>query len=520
MAFLVMRLIVNISDPFLTIANDKWWFKMESNLMNHYLKKYIHLDNTKVESIGTGKMETIINQWIDKRLELNMSLSVNVIVDFLSIIYALWVIFFSVPLVYFSMVLWLLIASFFLIQYGYKRTESIRENAGETRQEIGRKRVQIIMSKFEIIQNKKIEYETKKLHNLYEKVLGFWTRSNFIAEWWTALWSFLLYATNWIIYLVIGIGVIYHKYTLSEFVLMVGLMGVILTYFWSIRRYIRQYNKNIIPIKQLWKTFDTTPYIHQNDDDPEYSYKKGSISLQNISFAYNKTLIFSNFSFTLTGGKKTAFVGPSGGWKTTLIKLLVGYISPDTGKILIDDQDMSTVKIQSYYSHIGYLTQDPSVFDWTIRENLIYGVKDNEAIDEKDIKHVISLAKCDFIRDFERGRDTEIGERGIRLSGGQKQRLAIAKIMLKNPQIIFLDEPTSAMDSFNEEEVTQALHNLFQDRTVIVVAHRLQTVKQADKIYYLEAGEHWAQIVEEWTHAELVKHGWKYKKMLDLQSWF
>jgi ATP-binding cassette, subfamily B, bacterial AbcA/BmrA len=151
--------------------------------------------------------------------------------------------------------------------------------------------------------------------------------------------------------------------------------------------------------------------------------------------------------------------------------------------------------LKSYYPHIGYLTQDPGVFDATIRENLVSAVSimlkdlDNHS-DKKNLEQklteALKLAQCDFVFEMEKGLDTEIGERGVRLSGGQKQRLAIAKIFLKNPEIILLDEPTSALDSFSEEKITEALNTLFEGRTVIIIAHRLQTVKKADDIIVIE----------------------------------
>ena len=208
----------------------------------------------------------------------------------------------------------------------------------------------------------------------------------------------------------------------------------------------------------------------------------------------------------------------------------------------MDEQNLKETSLKSYYADIGYLTQEPSVFDGTVRENLLYAVTEplpnpplqgegtgTRVKDEAsslltgenwercfDIETIITLAHCEFIYDLPNGLDTEIGERGVKLSGWQKQRLAIAKIFLKNPKIIILDEPTSALDSLSEQKITKAMHNLFQDRTVIVIAHRLQTVKHAHEIIVIQAGK----IQERGTHASLVRKKWFYKQMLDLQSWF
>lgn len=179
---------------------------------------------------------------------------------------------------------------------------------------------------------------------------------------------------------------------------------------------------------------------------------------------------------------------------------------------MIDGQDITSIRLDSYYSHIGYLTQEPSVFDGTIEENLLYGAREKPS--QKDIKRAIELAECQFIYELEHGIKTEIGERGVRLSWGQKQRLAIAKIFLKNPEIILLDEPTAALDSYSEEKVARAFEHLFEWRTVIVIAHRLQTVKSADDIIVLEK---W-KIVERGTHTQLLKLWKKYAGMVDLQS--
>lgn len=238
-----------------------------------------------------------------------------------------------------------------------------------------------------------------------------------------------------------------------------------------------------------------------------------------VTFRYNEKDILHDFSLSIQGGKKTALVGQSGSGKSTLVKLIAGYLHATSGTITVDKQQLPTesnldesIALQSYYTHIGYLTQEPSVFDGTIIENLTYAVQ--EDVTQDQIDQAITRAQCEFVYEFADKLNTEIGEKGIRLSGGQRQRLAIAKIFLKNPEIIILDEPTSALDSFSEEKISQALHELFKDRTVIIIAHRLQTVKQADDIIVLEEGK----IMERGNHDTLIAHNGIYKKMLDLQS--
>lgn len=273
-------------------------------------------------------------------------------------------------------------------------------------------------------------------------------------------------------------------------------------------------SKDINSVEKLWDTFDHAPKNIGLTLGKNFHFKRWDFTLKHVSFSYGKNTVFDSFDLSIQGGKKTAFVGESWGGKTTLIKMLAGYLQPQRGNIIVDGQKLSEIKLVEYYKHIGYLTQEPSVFDGTIYENLIYAL--DYSPHQFDLDHIISLAKCDFIREFDKGLATEIGERWIRLSGWQRQRLAIAKIMLKKPDIILLDEPTSALDSFNEEQLSIALHNLFKDKTVIIVAHRLQTVKQADRIILLEEG----MVVEDGTHAQLIKKKGKYKKMLDLQSGF
>lgn len=424
----------------------------------------------------------------------------------------------KVSLPYLGLIAILFAANIALTIFAQRKVSNSRMQGNLMNQEADRKRVQIIMSKFEILQNNKIERELTFLAKITMKMGEFWRRSIRVTA---SADSLAILGTNSLhigIYLVIGMGVIRGEYAFSTLVLLSGIVFNLLSYIWSAQRTLGKFFDAFVNVKLLWEVEDNTPLLPENDKHPPFLYKNGSIALEQVSFGYSpNSRVFQDLSLSLEGGKKYAFVGPSGGGKTTLVKILSGYIRPDLGQVYIDGQALDEVSLASYYKHIGYLTQDPSVFDGSVRENLIYALSDSDLEDiDVRIHEVLALAKCEFVYDFERGLDTEIGERGVRLSGGQKQRLAIAKIMLKNPEIIFLDEPTSALDSFNEEEVTIALCNLFFGRTVVVVAHRLQTVQSADTIFYIENG----QILESGNHRALIARGGKYKKMLDLQSAF
>jgi ABC-type multidrug transport system fused ATPase/permease subunit len=496
------------------------------------------LDSNKTEMMGTGRIINIftsgVNSWID------------FLEDFIEIIAKFWAIVIWWIIIFASIIWWQALIFFILfllavrsIQKGMNALNTIRKESREIGVEISRQEAKIFMSKNEILQSHKINHETDNMERLYTKQKDLRVKNIRKKLKWEMLGNSIIEgAMFWFMIIAIWLALA-GKYQLSVFIITVNLLGRMVFQVWEIRNILRSYFGMMISIEKLWDIFDSTPQIYGLEKGKEFNYKQWNIEIKKITFSYSQksVTVIKDFSIDFMGWKKTALVGPSWSGKTTLIKILAWILRAQSWDIFVDNQNLPTdknkktqkhVSLQSYYAHIGYLTQDPSIFDGTIKENLLYGIKEKgdwvvlDGIKDKDsqIKNIISLAKCDFVWNFEKGLNTEIGERGIRLSGWQKQRLAIAKIMLKNPNIIFLDEPTSAMDSFNEEEVTQALHNLFQGRTVVVVAHRLQTVKQADVIYYLEYGDNWVQILEKWTHIELVKKDGKYKKMLDLQSWF
>ncbi len=291
-------------------------------------------------------------------------------------------------------------------------------------------------------------------------------------------------------------------FTLTDFTLAMTILIMFEAFLIDSVEFYKNFTKEFADIESLWKTIDSAPSMRGYEDWKIFKPSKKNIEIKNITYGYHRNNVFEKLSLTIEYGKKTALVGASGGGKTTLMKLIAGYLHPEKGSISVLGNVLSETALKTYYPHIGYLTQDPSVFDATIRENLISTLSNmaKENNTEQKLTEALKLAHCDFVFELEKWLDTEIGERGVRLSGWQKQRLAIAKIFLKNPEIILLDEPTSALDSFSEEKITEALDTLFQWRTVIIVAHRLQSVKKADDIIVLED---W-KISERWTHAELV----------------
>ncbi|MDK0938265.1 ABC transporter ATP-binding protein [Clostridium perfringens] len=238
---------------------------------------------------------------------------------------------------------------------------------------------------------------------------------------------------------------------------------------------------------------------------------KGKITIKDVTFRYdNKESILENFNLDIEAGKMVALVGPSGGGKTTICNLIPRFYDYESGQIFIDDVDISTVTLKSLRENIGIVQQDVFLFTGTIKENIMYG--NPNATDEEVIGAAKNACLHDFIMGLEDGYDTFIGERGVKLSGGQKQRISIARVFLKNPAILILDEATSALDNVTEYEIQKALEELSKDRTTLVVAHRLSTVKNSDEIVVLtDKG-----IEERGTHEELIKLGGVYSNLHNL----
>ncbi|HLW15138.1 MAG TPA: ATP-binding cassette domain-containing protein, partial [Flavobacteriaceae bacterium] len=240
---------------------------------------------------------------------------------------------------------------------------------------------------------------------------------------------------------------------------------------------------------------------------------KGDIEFTDVSFSYEADKqVIHNINFTVPAGTVTALVGSSGSGKSTIAGLSASFLTPKSGKVTIDNQDLSKVKLSSYRQHLGVVLQDEFLFEGTIRENIIFP-RPNAT--EAEVQNAVNAAYVNEFTDrFDDGLETLIGERGVKLSGGQRQRLAIARAILANPKIIILDEATSNLDTQSEALIQKSLSELIKDRTTIVIAHRLSTIRKADQILVVEAGH----IVERGTHDQLLAKEGRYYELYTYQT--
>jgi len=239
---------------------------------------------------------------------------------------------------------------------------------------------------------------------------------------------------------------------------------------------------------------------------------QGGVEFQDVRFEYpGGTPVLKGISFHAPAGSTTALVGPSGAGKSTVIGLVMAFHFPSSGRILVDGHDLATVRRREYRSHLGVVLQENFLFDGTIAENIAYA---RPAAGRDEIVAAARAAHCDrFVRDLEKGYDTRVGERGVKLSGGERQRVAIARAILADPRLLILDEATSSLDSESEALVQDGLRSLRRGRTTFVIAHRLSTVRSADQILVLQAGE----IVERGDHTSLMASVGRYRQLYERQ---
>lgn len=288
----------------------------------------------------------------------------------------------------------------------------------------------------------------------------------------------------------------------KEFISFVAAVGLIIDPINLITSNYNEFKQGQASSDRIFELFAIQPTVVEQPRAQALPAIKGRVEYRNVSFAYRPGQpVLQNLSLVAEPGEAVALVGPSGAGKTTLVNLLPRFYDLQSGQILIDGIDIREVRLKSLRQQIGIVPQETVLFSGTIAENIAFG---QSRFDLDAVRAAAKIANADqFIARFPNGYHTQLGERGVNLSGGQRQRLAIARAVLLNPRILILDEATSALDSESEALVQEALERVMKGRTVFIIAHRLATVRRADRILVLEKGE----IVESGTHAELMTRG-------------
>ncbi len=291
-------------------------------------------------------------------------------------------------------------------------------------------------------------------------------------------------------------------------------VSTLLTTIRKIIDFAEQFQRGMTGIERFIEIMDEPVEIYDSPDAKELGDIKGDIRLENVDFCYadDNTKVLSDLNITINAGQSVAIVGPSGGGKTTLCSLIPRFYDVTGGRVMVDGVDVRDVTLKSLRSKIGVVQQDVYLFSGTIFENIVYAKP--EATPEEVTEAAKKAGAHEFISKLENGYDTFVGERGVKLSGGQKQRISIARVFLKNPPILILDEATSALDNESERIVQKSLESLAKGRTVLTIAHRLTTIRNADEIIVLTENG----IEEQGSHDELMEKNGMYAELYGLYT--
>lgn len=357
------------------------------------------------------------------------------------------------------------------------------------------------------------EYE---LARFMEKSLDFLEtrrKSYKILAYFSGSVNFFTNITNLLILACGGLLIAKDKLSLSDFVAFLLYVNLFMKPLLRLTVFTEMYQRGMAGFQRFYEIMEMQPEIIDNKNAIDCVQIRGEIEFDNLVFGYSEQRkVIKGFNLKITPGQTVAFVGETGAGKTTIASLLLRFYEPLSGKILIDGIDIRQYKQQELRRNIGIVQQDVFLFSDSVTHNIAYAKPEAE---QSEVENAARLAAADkFIEELPNKYATEIGERGVKLSGGQKQRLAIARVFLKNPPIVILDEATSSLDNHTEKLIQESLDRLAENRTTLIIAHRMSTIKNADKIIVLNNGE----VAEIGTHSTLMSGGGLYYNLYNAQK--
>lgn len=359
----------------------------------------------------------------------------------------------------------------------------------------------------EDIEQEKFDKDNKKFLSI--KKVAYYFMGGFQST--TRLFDGIMYI---VVVIAGGIFLLNGQITVADYAAYLLFVNTLLTSIRRIVEFTEQFQRGMTGIERFCEIMDVEPDIKDSKNAIKLENVEGRVQFLDVSFKYEdeKPMVLESLNLTIKAGESVAIVGPSGGGKTTLCSLIPRFYEATSGDILIDGKSIKDVTLESLRDNIGVVQQDVYLFSGSVKENISYG-KAGATIEE--ITEAAKMAGAhDFIMSLPNGYDTYVGERGVKLSGGQKQRISIARLFLKNPPILILDEATSALDNESERLVQKSLEALAKGRTTLTIAHRLTTIKNADRILVLTENG----ITEEGTHEELISKGGFYAELYKLYS--
>ena len=468
-------------------------FKLQS------LKKMKTIDYLEYQKLGTGRLI--------QKVEDGATASRDVIINFYlkTIRYLIPTALFSLLFIFkvkkelvlfvFLGYIIVIIASNIILKRLYKLKESILVNQEFLNKHLVRGFMELVVFRT----NKKFDTEIRISKEGIKNIISSKTKIKLVHEIFFTLFALIV---NILKVMVLGYAVLKSNLSVGAVVTVISLLGKAYEPIAIFNVEYVDYKLNKVTIKRYINLLELKDDLSL-EKGKQIENIKGNIELKHISFGYNQNNLIKDLSLTIKENSSVAFVGESGSGKSTIIKLIIGLIKPKQGAVLIDDQNLSDSNLNSFYDHVTYVSQEAPIFDGTLRENLVFDKK----VSDEEIEKVLDLVCLnDFYKNLEKGLETELGEKGVKASGGERQRIALARLFFDNSKIIILDEATSAMDNITEKIVMNNIVKKLKNKTIIVIAHRLETIKDVDKIFVIKNGQ-------------IKEHG-KYKTLLNKNGYF